>query len=172
MNLFKVLLLLCLSSLTSVTFADTKIAVPDFELLDLTMRLSDPAKIAEINKKEQEKLRMIEGILRNGLDKIDGFTTVTISSQERNDADKSTGYLFDCAACSAELGQSKGADYIVIGRHHKPTYLFSYIIVRVFDTQTNSLVKEFRSEVKGQPERAIPGATYNLISKIDKALPH
>lgn len=172
MKLFKVLFLLVQFILAGIASAESKIAVPDFELLDLTMRLSDPAKVAEINAQEQQKLRMIEDILRNGLNKIDGFSLLDSTTEQRNAADKSTGYLFDCAACSAEFGRELGADYIVIGRHHKPTYLFSYIIVRIFDTANNTLVKEYRSEVKGDPNKAIPGATYNLISKIDKILPH
>lgn len=172
MKLFKHLFILSQLIVVGAVSAESKIAVPDFELLDLTMRLSDPAKVAEINAQEQEKLRMIETILRDGLNKIDGFSLVTTTTEQRNAADKSTGYLFDCAACSAEFGRELGADYIIIGRHHKPTYLFSYIIVRVFDTANNALVKEYRREVKGDPNKAIPGATYSLISKIDKILPH
>jgi len=158
---------LCLSSLV---YANTKLAVPDFELLDLTFKLSDPAKVAEIHAQDQKNLKIIEGMLRNGLNKTDGISLVEITSEQREQADKSIGYLFDCPKCSAELGRSVGSDYIVIGRHHKPTYLFSYLIVRVFDTKTNSLHKEFRSEIKGDPKQAIPGAVYNLIKKINKTI--
>lgn len=171
MKLFKIIFFTFLF-LSETATAESKIAVPDFELLDLTMRLSDPAKVAEINAKEQEKLRMIEATLRNELDKINRFSLVTTTSKQRNTADKSIGYLFDCTTCSVEFGRELGADYIIIGRHHKPTYLFSYIIVRIFDTANNRLVQEFRSEIKGAPNKAIPGAIYNLISKIDKKLPH
>ncbi|HDY84603.1 hypothetical protein LCGC14_1038400 [marine sediment metagenome] len=153
-------------------WADTKIAVPDFELLDLSLKLTDPQKVAELDAQEQQKLRDIEQFLRKGLSNKDGFSLVDISTEDRNAADKSTGYLFDCAKCAAELGLSHNADYILIGRLHKPTYLFSYLIVRVFDTHQNKLVKEFRSEVKGDPKVAIPGAVGNLVNKLDKALPH
>ena len=172
MKLLKTIFLIIGLCLNTFAYSDTKIAVPDFELLDLTLQLSDPAKVTEINAQEQEKLKMIEGILRNGISNTDGFSLVEITTEQRNTADKSAGYLFDCAACAAELGRNHDADYIVIGRHHKPTYLFSYIITRIFDTKTNSLVKEFRSEVKGDPNRAIPGAVVNLLKKIDKTLPH
>jgi hypothetical protein len=153
-------------------WADTKIAVPDFELLDLSMKLTDPQKVAEIDAQEQQKLRDIEMFLRKGLSNKQGFTIVDISTEDRNAADKSKGYLFDCAQCAAELGLSHDADYILIGRMHKPTYLFSYLIVRVFDTHENKLVKEFRSEIKGDPSVAIPGAVGNLVNKLDKTLPH
>jgi hypothetical protein len=167
--------LLLLSSLLLIinpAWADTKIAIPNFELLDVTMKLTDPQKVAEIDAQDQQKLRDIELFLRKGLSNKEGFTVVNISSEDRSFADKSTGYLFDCARCSAELGLSHDADYIIIGRLHKPTYLFSYLIVRVFDSHENKLVKEFRSEIKGDPKVAIPGAVGNLINKIDKILPH
>jgi hypothetical protein len=165
-------LLLSLGLFTHSAWADTKIAVPDFELLDLSMKLSDPQKVAEINAQEQQKLRDIELFLRKGLSNKEGFTVVDISTEARNAADKSTGYLFDCAKCAAELGLSHDADYILIGRLHKPTYLFSYLIVRVFDNHEKKLVKEFRSEIKGDPKVAIPGAVGNLVNKLDKTLPH
>lgn len=165
-------LLLSLVLISHSAWAETKIAVPDFELLDVSMPLSDPQKVAEINAQEQQKLRDIELFLRKGLSNKQGFSVVDISTEARNTADKSTGYLFDCAKCAAELGLSHDADYILIGRLHKPTYLFSYLIVRVFDTHENKLVKEFRSEVKGDPKVAIPGAVGNLVNKIDKILPH
>lgn len=165
-------LLLSLVLISHSAWADTKLAVPDFELLDLTMKLSDPQKVAEIDAQEQQNLSNIELFLRKGLSNKEGFSVVEISSESKNAADKSTGYLFDCAKCAAELGLSHNADYILIGRLHKPTYLFSYLIVRVFDTHENKLVKEFRSEVKGDPKVAIPGAVGNLVNKIDKLLPH
>jgi len=156
----------------SPTWADTKIAVPDFELLDLTLTLSDPQKVADINAQEQKKLADIGLFLRQGLNNKEGFTVVDIATEAKNAADKSTGYLFDCAKCAAELGLNHDADYILIGRLHKPTYLFSYLIVRVFDTHENKLIKEFRSEIKGDPHVAIPGAVGNLVNKLDKILPH
>ncbi|MDC9725542.1 MAG: DUF2380 domain-containing protein [Gammaproteobacteria bacterium] len=156
----------------NLAWAESKIAVPDFELLDLTMKLSDPQKVAEINAQEQQKLRDIESFLKRGLNNKDGFSVIAVSDEAKDAADKGTGYLFDCASCSAELGRAHGADYIIIGRLHKPTYLFSYIIARVFDTHENKLVKEFRSEIKGDPRVAIPGAVGILVNKIDKLLPH
>jgi len=168
------LLSLFLVSFLSINsaWAESKIAIPDFELLDLTMKLSDPQKVAEINAQEQQNLRDIETFLKKGLENKPGFIVIPVSDEARQTADKGTGLLFDCATCSAELGREHNADYIIIGRLHKPTYLFSYLIVRIFDSNENKLVKEFRSEVKGDPRVAIPGAVANLINKISKTLPH
>jgi len=153
-------------------WANTTIAVTDFELLNLTLKLTDPKKVAEIDAQDQQNIHMINELLKNGLSNMDGFTMIAISSDDRADADKAVGYLFDCASCSAELGRKNNADYIIIGRLHKPTYLFSYLIARIFDSKTNKVVKEYRSEVKGSPNKSIPGAVGNLLHKINKDIPH
>src|SRR5690606_14428685 len=101
-----------------------------------------------------------------------GITLVDISDEDKNAADKGAGYLFDHAKYAAELGLAHNADYILIGRVHKPSYLFSYLIVRVFDTHQKKLVKEFRSEMKGDPKVTIPGTVGRLVNNIDKLLPH
>ena len=164
-------LLISLLFASSPTWASS-IAVPDFELLDLTLRLSDPVKVAEINAKEQKKIEMMEILIQEGITDNEGFTFVPVSTEARDKADVSVGYLFDCAKCSADLGREHNADYILIGRLHKPTYLFSYIIIRIFDVENNRLIKEYRSEVKGKPSKSIPGAIDNLMIKINNDIPH
>ena len=163
-------LLLSLSVVNPI-WADSNIAVPDFELLDLTLKLSDPKKVAEIDAQEQKKVELIETLLRDGITNTASYTLIPISNEARNEADKGVGYLFDCSSCSAELGRNHDADYILIGRLHKPSYLFSYIIVRVIDTQTDKLIEEFRIEVKGKPSKSIPGAIDNLLIKINETIP-
>jgi len=165
-------LLISLSLVINPVWANSSIAVTDFELLNLTLKLTDPKKVAEIDAQDQKNLAMINELLKSGLSNMDGFTMIKVSDESHNDADKSVGLLFDCASCSAELGRNNNADYILIGRLHKPTYLFSYLIARIFDTKTNKLVKEYRSEVKGTPSKSIPGAVGNLLHKINKDIPH
>ena len=150
----------------------TSIAVPDFELLDLTLRLTDPAKVAKLKAKEQKKIELMESLIEEGITNSEGFTFIPVSTEARENADKSIGYLFDCAECAADLGRDHNADFILIGRLHKPTYLFSYIIVRIFDVKNNRLIKEYRSEIKGKPSKAIPGAVDNLLLKINRDIPH
>lgn len=167
----KKLSLFLLLLLSSSSWA-TGIAVTGFELLDLTLKPSDPKRVSEINAQEQKKVAMINQLVAKGITNTEGFTLIPISEQDRKQADESVGYLFDCAQCSAELGRNHGADYILIGRLHKPTYLFSYLIVRIFDVKNNTLLKEFRSEIKGDPNKSIPGAIANLMHKMDKSIPH
>ena len=165
-------LLLAFLFLAPPVWANSNFAVTDFELLDLTLRLSDPEKVAAIDAQEQERIKMIDDLIRKGIADTEGFTMIPVSAEDRNEADEAVGYLFDCASCSAELGRKYNADYILIGRLHKPTYLFSYIIVRIFDTKTNRLVKEYRTEAKGKPSKSVPGAIDNMLIKIRKDIPH
>ncbi|NOQ93981.1 MAG: DUF2380 domain-containing protein [Methylophaga sp.] len=165
-------LLLSLFFVSNPIWANTTIAVTNFELLNLTLKLTDPKKVTEIDAQDQQNMSMINELLQSGLSHMDGFTMIKVSENDRVDADKAIGFLFDCARCSADLGRNNNADYIIIGRLHKPTYLFSYLIARIFDTKTNKLVKEYRSEVKGMPSKSIPGAVGNLLHKINKDIPH
>jgi len=165
-------LFLSLFMVISPVWANTTIAVTNFEFLNLSLKLTDPKKVAEIDAQDQQNIHMINELLKNGLSNMEGFTVIALSDDVRADADKSVGYLFDCASCSAELGRNNNADYIIVGRLHKPTYLFSYLIVRIFDSKTNKLVKEYRSEIKGLPNKSIPGAVGNLLHKINKDISH
>lgn len=167
-----VLINLLLLAISGPAWADTKIAVPDFELLDLTIKLSDPEQAARMSAQESKRVELIDTLLREGIANSKGFSLLPLSTEARNAADKGVGYLFECPSCSAQLGRDHGADYILMGRLHKPTYLFSYIIVRVVDTAKERVVAEFKSEVKGNPEKSIPGAIDNLVIKIEEALPH
>jgi len=164
-------LLLSLLFLTNPVWANSNIAVTDFELLNLTLKLSDPKKVAAIDAEDQARIKMMDKFLQEGIARIEGFTMMHVSAEDRSKADASVGYLFDCAQCSADLGRTYNADYILIGRLHKPTYLFSYIIVRVFDVKANRLIKEYRSEAKGKPSKSVPGAIDNLLIKIQKDIP-
>lgn len=165
-------LLLPLLFLVTPVLANSTFAVTDFELLNLTLKLSDPKKVAAIDAEDQERIRMMDKLIREGIANTDGFTMTHISEADRSKADESVGYLFDCAKCSADLGRTYDADYILIGRLHKPTYLFSYIIVRIFDVKANRLIKEYRTEAKGKPSKSVPGAIDNMLIKIRNDIPH
>ena len=49
----------------------------------------------------------------------------------QGDADKGVGYLFDHADAAAALGRAAGADWVIVGRVHKASFLFVYFKVHV-----------------------------------------
>lgn len=168
-NFMKILVAISLIACGNA-MATTKIGVLDMQLLNLTMRLSDPQKNAEIAAKDMQNVALTECLLREGIEKRDYFTLVEIDSEVQAKANKGVGYLFDRPEAAAELGEQFGADYVVVGRYHKPTYLFSYIILRVVDVKTGKIIEEIKTEVKGRAQETIPTNIGNVLVKFDKLL--
>ena len=167
----KVFLLLLVAILPVMAQATTKIAVLNLQLHDLTMPLTEPAKAKADHQQLEHNMSMIENQLRNHIAKTPGYQLVKISAQQQQNADQGKDYLFDCASCAAQLGAKNGADDIIVGKLHRPSFLFSYIILRVFNVKQQRLVQEYRTEIKGKPTKSIPAAVHNLMLKLKKDLP-
>jgi len=150
--------------------AETKVGVLDIELLDLTLKVSDPQMNADIEARDQQNVALTESLLREGFDAHEQYTLVEIDSAAQARADKSVGFLFDRPDSAAELGREFGADYVVVGRYHKPTYLFSYIMLRIVDVHSGRMVEELKTEVKGRPQETIPRNIRNVMIEIDALL--
>lgn len=164
-------LLCCFSLLASgAVMAQTKVAVLDMELLNLTLALSDPQKNAEIDAADKKNVELTEFLVREEFAKRKNYTLVDLNNELFIKSNKSVGYLFDRPEEAAVLGKALGADYIVVGRYHKPTYLFSYIMLRVVDVNSGKLLEEFKTEVKGRAQETIPRNIKNEMIKIDKML--
>jgi len=164
-------LLVSFSLLVSGTvLADSKVAVLDMELLNLTMALSDPQKNADIAANDERNVALTESLVREGFEKRDQYELIRIDDKAHKKADKGVGFLFDRPEAAASLGEKFGADYIVVGRYHKPTYLFSYIMLRVVDVSSGELLQEFKTEVKGRPQETIPRNIENVMTEIDEML--
>jgi len=169
----KLVMSLCLGLsflISASVMAGTKIAVLDMELRNLTMPLSDPQKNAAIAAKDEKNVTLTQKLVREGFEKRAGYELITISDKAHKKADKSVGFLFDRPEAAAALGAEFGSDYIVVGRYHKPTYLFSYIMLRVVDTDSGELLQEFKTEVKGRPQETIPRNIENVMVEIDEML--
>lgn len=153
--------LLLLSLISTGVFAETKIAILDFELNDLTM---DPRIPAEI-----QRTASIKPLLEAELKKA-AYVIISIDSESQKMADSGFGYLFDHNDVAADLGKRFGADYVLVGRLHKPTFLFAYLmghLIRVTDAQ---LIGNYISEAKGQNQKLTRKAVESLAAKIDKTL--
>jgi len=157
-----VVLLLCLISVN--LYAAPSIAVLKFELKDVTLKPGVPAEI----KRTASIKPLLEGELRSA-----GYQIANIPLPAQEEANSGVGYLFDHADVVAKLGKEFGADYVLVGRVHKPSFLFAYIIgdlVRVADAQ---LVGKFISESKGPTNAELTiKAVESLTVKIDDILEH
>jgi hypothetical protein len=124
-------------------YADTRIAVLEFRLNDLTLLPGTPQELA--------RTASIAPLLRAALSKKEGDVLVDIDPAMQAEIEKavSGGHLLDQPLVAAELGRKAGADWMVIGRVHKPSFLFVYLMVQLVDVNSERLAGNYVLEVKG-----------------------
>lgn len=155
--------IICLFILLSIpAYADTRVAILDFELKDLTLS----PRVQE----EKERAASIKPMLQEVLKAKGGFELINIDSDVQDDANQGTGYLFDHHDVVAELGQQFGADFVVMGRVHKASHLFVYFLVHLVEVKTQQLVGDYVVEVKGPQKKLTIKGVESLVEKINKTL--
>jgi len=152
-------LLLCLINFG--VFAETKIAILDFELKDLTLAPRIPAEI--------KRTASIKPLLEAELKKAD-YVIIKIDLESQKSADGGIGYLFDHHDVAAKLGKQFGADYVLVGRLHKPSFLFAYLMGHLVRVSDEKLIGNYISEAKGPNKKLTIKTVESLAVKIDKTL--
>ncbi|MDD5577965.1 MAG: DUF2380 domain-containing protein [Methylobacter sp.] len=145
---------------TSVAAA-TRIAVLDFELKDLTLAPRISAEIA--------RTASVKPMLENELKKS-GFEIVSIDQYAQYMATAGVGYLFDHHDVAAKLAEKYGADYVIVGRLHKPSFLFVYLMAHLIEVRSEKLVGNYLSEVKGGEKKLTLKGVESLAVKINNTL--
>ncbi|MDP2903966.1 MAG: DUF2380 domain-containing protein [Methylovulum sp.] len=154
------LLLLMALSIASAQ-AETRIAILDFELNDLTMKPRIPAEI--------DRTASIKPLLDREL-KSAGYPMITINLADQQQANSGFGYLFDHNEVAAQLGKTAGADYVLVGRLHKPSFLFAYLMGHLIRVKDGQLIGNYISETKGGDNKLTLKAVESLAVKIDADL--
>ena len=142
-------------------FAETKIAILDFELKDLTMAPRIPAEI--------NRTASIKPLLEAELEKAN-YVIISIDPKSQILADSGVGYLFDHNDVAANLGKQFGADYVLVGRLHKPSFLFAYLMGHLIRVSDAKLIGDYVTETKGPNQKLTVKAVESLAVKIDKTL--
>lgn len=154
---------LCLASwlifMSSISHATPSIAVLEFELKDLTL--------APYTEAEIKRTASIKPLLINELKKSD-FSIIDITSDAQKKVESGVGYLFAHHDVAAKLGKDHQADYIIVGRLHKPSFLFAYLMVHLIDVKTGKLIGNYISESKGGEKKLTLKAVESLVVKINK----
>jgi hypothetical protein len=145
----------------SHVFAETKIAILDFELKDLTLAPGIPAEI--------KRTASIKPLLENELSKA-GYVIIKIDSISQKKANGGVGYLFDHHDAAAKLAQQFNADYVLVGRLHKPSFLFAYFMGHLIRVNDSRLIGNYISEAKGPNIKLTIKTVESLTVKIDKTL--
>lgn len=157
--ILKSLLLGCLLSVN--VFADTRIAILDFELKDLTLAPGIPEELT--------RTASIKPLLEQEL-KSAGYLIVPVPMPLQQAANSGVGYLFDHADAAAQLGTQVAADYVLVGRLHKPSFLFAYLMGRLVRVADAKLIGDYISESKGPNAKLTIKAVESLAGKIDHDL--
>ncbi|MDO9170012.1 MAG: DUF2380 domain-containing protein [Methylobacter sp.] len=142
-------------------YAETRIAILDFELRDLTLAPGIPAEL--------QRTASIKPMLEAELERA-GYKIVTIDLALQREANGGVGYLFDHHDSAAELAKNAGADYVVVGRLHKPSFLFAYIMGHLVRTNDSQLIGNYISEIKGGDKKLTLKGVESLTVKIDDDL--
>jgi hypothetical protein len=137
------------------------IAVLNFELKDMTLAPGIPVEIT--------RTASIKPMLESELKKS-GYEIVSITQEAQQQATAGIGYLFDHPDAAAQLGKKFGADYVVVGRLHKPSFLFFYLMAHLVDVKKESLAGEYIYEVKGGEKKLVAQGVEGLAEKITKTL--
>ena len=85
-------------------------------------------------------------------------------------ANSGVGYLFDHHDVAANVGKQFGADYVLVGRLHKPSFLFAYLMGHLIRVSDAKLIGDYISEAKGPNQKLTIKAVESLTVKIDKTL--
>ncbi|MCH9698810.1 MAG: DUF3280 domain-containing protein [Gammaproteobacteria bacterium] len=153
----------CLWAVLSIPgYAATRIAILEFELLDLTL--------APRIQEEKQRAASIKPMLQQVLKDQGDYQFVDISSEAQKQANQGVGYLFDHHDVVAELGSQHQAEFVVMGRVHKASHLFVYFLVQLVDVDTQRLVGNYVVEIKGPQKKLTIKGVESVARKIHKTL--
>ena len=127
--------------------ASANVMVLDFELKDLT--------IYQDNSEEIERTARFKPLLEQALSDLAQLQIVNYDIREQAKADIGRGYLYDHHDIVADFGRAHQARWVVVGRVHKPSYLFSYLKVLLIDVAAGSMAADLTVELKGQQDKFI-----------------
>ncbi|MCK5897260.1 MAG: DUF2380 domain-containing protein [Cocleimonas sp.] len=157
---------LCISILiivfsTSVNAA-TRIAILDFELIDLTLLANRPT--------ERTRTASMKPLLEKTMKNIGGYEIIQINTNEISHANAGIGYLYKYHDIAASLGKQCDVDWVIVGQHSKSSFLYSYIKAKVIKVKTSNLEAQFDIELKGTHRKVTEHGIKSLAKKMTKKI--
>ncbi|WP_432745987.1 DUF2380 domain-containing protein [Methylobacter sp. G7] len=138
--------------------AAPRIAVLNFELHDITSLPNVPEELT--------RTASMKPLLEQAISKLGDFEIVQVSVNDQNAATAGVGYLFNFNDVAAKLGKQSGADWIVVGIHSKPSFLFSYLMAHLVNVKTQNLAGDFPIELKGTHQKVTQRGINALAKKL------
>lgn len=155
------LAVLALSLTSPCGNAKPRVAVLNFELSDLTLRPNTP--------EEQRRTASLRPLLEQALTRS-GYDIVAVDAGAEQLAEAGPGYLFRYHDLAAQLGKQFGADWVIVGRHSKPSFLFSYLMAHLIRVEPQTLAAGFDIELKGNHATVAEHGIRSLADKIDAVI--
>ncbi|MGZ5015650.1 MAG: DUF2380 domain-containing protein [Methylobacter sp.] len=144
--------------------AAPRIAVLDFELSDITALPNTPDELI--------RTASMKPLLDQAISKLGDYEIIQINANEQKAANAGAGYLFNYNEDAAKLGRQFGADWVVVGRHSKGSFLYSYVMAHLINVKTESLAGNYSVELKGThrkvTERGIDALAKKLTARITR----
>ena len=141
---------------------DVPMAILDFELNDLTLSPNNPDEL--------ERTASIKPLLNETLKTKYGYQIVEVNSESQKNANEGFGYLFDHHDVAAELGRDAGAEWVIVGRVHKASFLFVYLMAHVVNAETGQLAGDLIVEIKGPQKKLTIKGVESLAEKIAESI--
>lgn len=154
----QLILLTLVLTFGNTLLASPKIAILNFELNDITSLSNIPDEII--------RTAAIKPFFETALSLTGDFQFIQISEPEYQLANPGLGYLFKFHDIAAKLGSQFGADWIIVSQHSKPSFLFSYLRVRVVNVKTGKLIARYEIELKGNHEKVTQRGVKKLAKQI------
>jgi hypothetical protein len=157
-----------LTALALLLFGQTvqarqRIAVFNFELNDIT---SLPNTVTEQQRTASIRPLLEQALLKTG----DDYEIVDIDSATETLAKSGVGYLFAHPDWAAQMGQRLGVDWLIVGQHSKPSFLFSYLKAQLIQVAPQRLAASFDIEMKGNHVSVTEHGTAALALKIHRQI--
>ncbi|MGR8942311.1 MAG: DUF2380 domain-containing protein [Gammaproteobacteria bacterium] len=164
MNSIKSVVVISLVSLLGITTAQAspRIAVLNFELNDIT---SLPNTAAELQRTAE-----MAPLLQQALRQTGEGDVLLVDADLQHNANASFGYLFHFHDLAAQLGQKVGADWIIVGQHSKPSFLYSYLRAYLIEVKTQRTIGRYDIELKGTHKSVTQRGVNALARKIRLAI--
>lgn len=139
-------------------YASPRIAVLAFELNDITSLPNTPKEII--------RTASIKPLFEEALSWQGDYEFIQISHARQLAANPGLGYLFKFHDVAARLGQQFSAEWIIVGQHSKPSFLYSYLMVHVINANTGKLIARYDIELKGNHEKVTRRGVRKLAREI------
>jgi hypothetical protein len=152
------LILLIYLAFSHLVNAAPRIAVLNFELIDITSLPNTPEELT--------RTASMKPLLEQAIGDLGDYEIIQVDVSEQNAETAGVGYLFTFNDVAAKLGKQSGAEWVVVGRHSKPSLLFSYVMGHLINVKTQNLVGDYAIELKGNHQKVTQRGINALAKKI------